>query len=1139
MTFHQTDPLKRSEINAELDGLLSEFTTRIQSGEQIAIDDFTSQHPEFANELKRLLPTARALAEMVHTTGSNISEVYLQNTTLGDFRLRREIGRGGMGIVYEAEQISLGRLVALKILPFAGVLDSRQLLRFQNEARAAATLDHPHIVHVHAVGQDRGVHYYAMQMIDGQSLAEFIAVRCAAETVSPRENDIATVTNHHTTEVQNRPSADRTDSRREYFRRVARWGIEAAEGLDYAHQMGIVHRDIKPSNLMINAEGKLWVTDFGLAMTRNNSGLTMTGDVMGTLKYMSPEQVMGQRGIIDQRTDVYSLGMTLYELLALQPGFNAYDRLEIQLAIEHVDPPVGPFRERGVPIELELIIFKAINKSPTLRYATAKAFADDLQRYLADQPIHARQATIRERVAKWSRRHRTLVRSLLGAGVLSLVVTIIAVTVVARARQEAEMERSLHRAEMTIAAAARKHLAEQQYVTRINLADRAIRRGDLIEAESHLDHILELDPSTVAPGFEWNYLKRMCDYRLEKFGQHGSRAYALQVSPDGKLLASAGEKGVRIWDLRTHELVRSIDVHIGDVNGASFSHDSQWLVTCGDDGTARVWNTSTWNSIAILQHSGPAGGGRFTPDGHALYTGERRESLPLDAELPETAILAWPKKRWKVTDDKMSVGDNVVRIWDTQTWTQTATLDGHDAKLQAGDTSDDANWVATGDADGIVNIWQMPQGSVFVRFSHDQQVATHKPGVQYIDFAHNHPWIATAGSHSVHVWRNDASSISRLATELSTIRCVAFSPDDTFLLTSGFESQTYRGSIEIWKLNGNGTYEKTGLIKFPHIVWSLSFIGPDELAGVTDDGVLYRWKLPGLVCARRHVSSVPQSFCHVALSPDGRWQARSGPEVVVQSTVDPRQEIVLDRESFSDSPLVFSSDGEWLFAARMGICRRWSVDGWVPGRSLQFSTPNNRIQKMGIVSPDMFIAEDLDGSLQTWTVDADQIVRAADETSPRQLSVVLPKSNATLVIQVGACSLLKDDQRVWQKLFPQVQAAQVSPDEKWLALANADGSIEIADVVTGEVHALCLGTGVPARSLAFSPDGRTLAGNGQTDGEIRLWNVQTGRELLTLDSGLRLIRSLVFSPNGERVIAAGQNSQDFGEVVEFEGISHD
>ncbi len=249
---------------------------------------------------------------------------------IGEYRIVREIGRGGMGIVYEAHQKSLNRQVALKILPFAAVLDQRQIARFRNEAQAAAQLHHPHIVPVFAVGQEQGVNYYAMQYIDGQSLEQAIAeLRANKQRLATNSTKGHGTVNGSTTTMHFRPtaalSARPSIEHGGIFRTVARLGREAAEALQHAHEHGIVHRDVKPSNLLIDGDGKLWVTDFGLARIQNDNGVTLTGDVVGTLRYMSPEQASGNT-LVDARTDVYSLGVTLYEMVTQAQAHCGEDR---------------------------------------------------------------------------------------------------------------------------------------------------------------------------------------------------------------------------------------------------------------------------------------------------------------------------------------------------------------------------------------------------------------------------------------------------------------------------------------------------------------------------------------------------------------------------------------------------------------------------------------------------------------------------------------------------------------------------------------------------------------------------------------------------------------------------------------------
>jgi len=359
---------------------------------------------------------------------------------LGDFRIVRELARGGMGVVYEAVQLSLGRRVALKVLPFAATLDARHLQRFKSEAQAAALLHHPNIVPVYAVGCERGVHFYAMQLIEGQSLAALIVqLRRQAGLPTPEDSPMSSgVRSSHVLGGEGTPGSSaasrmsrqaRTgtpplpdtvsqfhaqlstqhagrDSR--YFQTVARLMLEAAQALEHAHELGIVHRDIKPANLLLEVHGNLWVTDFGLAQFQSETGLTRTGDIPGTIRYMSPEQASGQR-TLDQRTDVYSLGATFYELLTLEPIFRGRDVQYLLNQVLHVEPRGLRQLDKAIPAELDTIVLKAVSKNPADRYGSAGNLAADLRRFLDHKPILARPPTIIDRIRKWSRRHPSAV----------------------------------------------------------------------------------------------------------------------------------------------------------------------------------------------------------------------------------------------------------------------------------------------------------------------------------------------------------------------------------------------------------------------------------------------------------------------------------------------------------------------------------------------------------------------------------------------------------------------------------------------------------------------------------------------------------------------------------------------------------
>ncbi|HEV3202473.1 MAG TPA: serine/threonine-protein kinase, partial [Bryobacteraceae bacterium] len=393
----------------------------LQAGREPDVAALIRDHPELESQIRQLLPTLMMVQQLgeAKDRARDVAacpggQGYLPEY-LGDFHILREIGRGGMGVVYEAQQVSLKRRVALKVLPFAAVMDPRQLQRFQNEAQAAASLHHTNIVPVHAVGSERGVHYFAMQFIDGRPLDAVIrdlrrqqhgqstgpqpaegagdqptawyaaappATSATAETARPAQAVVST---------------EHSITSREFFHNVARLGIQAAEALDCAHHLGVVHRDIKPGNLMVEAGGHVWVTDFGLARVQADASITATGDLVGTLRYMSPEQALVKRVVIDHRTDIYSLGATLYELLTLRPAFPGKDRQEVLRQIAFDEPPLPRRLNRAVPAELEVVVLKALEKSPADRYATAQELADDLGRFLEDKPIRAKRPSLWQR----------------------------------------------------------------------------------------------------------------------------------------------------------------------------------------------------------------------------------------------------------------------------------------------------------------------------------------------------------------------------------------------------------------------------------------------------------------------------------------------------------------------------------------------------------------------------------------------------------------------------------------------------------------------------------------------------------------------------------------------------------------------
>ena len=504
-----------------LDQLANEFSIRCRRGEYPSIDEYEKRAPEHRDVIRTLFPTIALLERVTHQEHSDRKaqrRSVLSQKTIGDFQILREIGRGGMGVVYEAIQTSLERHVALKVLS-AGISKSpHQLQRFRREAESAARLHHTNIVSVFGIGEEAEIHFYAMQYIDGIPLDDAIAtVRHRTSTSGSYGRSKSTEKSHHvgtlgnsnltpitrhdgrsdvndptllmsdlSTDAQgrlnsastsqpgrndvvdhSRPQSSASDrefqpfsdeetpppsqvasvdecfgffvdnSSAAYFQRIASIGAQIADALEYAHQHGVLHRDIKPSNLMLDRSGSVWVMDFGLAKLIEQQDLTIAGEIVGTLRYMAPEQLDGRA---DVTTDVYALGLTLYELLTLKPAFDGDQTATLALRLRQSDIPRPRSINPAIPKDLETIVLKATAREPYARYKTAGSLAADLRCFCEDRPIQARRSSYVERLWRWSRRNPYLAAATISTifllGLLDVVAT------VGRMKVEAALTRS-------------------------------------------------------------------------------------------------------------------------------------------------------------------------------------------------------------------------------------------------------------------------------------------------------------------------------------------------------------------------------------------------------------------------------------------------------------------------------------------------------------------------------------------------------------------------------------------------------------------------------------------------------------------------------------------------------------------------
>ena len=420
--------------DSELADVFDRYAAALDLGDDEKADRILDDYPELGDEFRIPLRGLYLLGREAQEQNRGEDQANANAPTqLGDFQIHGELGRGGMGVVYRATQISLQRPVALKILPFTAVLDPRQVARFRNEAQAAASLHHPHIVPVYGVGCERGVHYYSMQLIEGQTVAEFIE-QFRLDRPHPHGSPVPASPNAETIDGL---STIASHYSKNYVQRVIEVGSRVAEAIHFAHENGIVHRDVKPSNLLLDQATKVWVADFGLARNREASNLTSNGDQLGTLRYMSPEQAAGRNNEVDFRTDIYSLGVTLAELLTLRPAFETSDRMELLTAIETGNPISLRAVNPSISLDLETVIHKATERLPADRYQSAQLFADDLLRCFEGKPIQAKRKTVLDRCTKFIARHRWLAA---GAATALLMAAIIATGVATVFYQQRQRE---------------------------------------------------------------------------------------------------------------------------------------------------------------------------------------------------------------------------------------------------------------------------------------------------------------------------------------------------------------------------------------------------------------------------------------------------------------------------------------------------------------------------------------------------------------------------------------------------------------------------------------------------------------------------------------------------------------------------
>lgn len=582
-----------------------------------------------------------------------------------------------MGVVYKARQVSLNRIVAVKMLLFGRLAGDVFGKRFRAEAEAAASLQHRNIVAIYEVGEHEGQPYFTMDFVEGQSLAE---------------------------RARDRPLPPRV---------AVGYVQKIAEAIHYAHQRGILHRDLKPSNLLIDTLDQPRITDFGLAkQLHKDSDLTLTGQVLGTPQFMPPEQAQGRRGEVTIASDVHSLGAILYYLLTGRPPFLS-DTLETALVqLLHHEPPPPPFLNRAVPRDLETVCLKCLSKEPPRRYASAQALADDLNRWLQHEPIQARPTGPAEALWRWCRRKPALAAS-------------IAIICLMGALGLAGILWQWHRAERNAVRETAQRLRAEEAVTMLELqrAEDLLEKDEILMCVAYLARIVCQQPSNLVASRRLLSALTMRNFALPVGPplQHGKKVNYAEFSPDGRRVVTASlDFTARLWDARTGEPVTSPLLHQQAVRFAQFSPDGGRVATLTDDFRAHLWDATTGGALGqSMAHTKKIWTAQFSPDGTRVLTasedGMARVWNALTGEpmleplLHQAAVRSArfsPKGRHIVT----ASADKTVQLWDALTGRPARPPLQHGSGVIGAEFSPDGRWVVTVAEDSSTCVWDVASG---------------------------------------------------------------------------------------------------------------------------------------------------------------------------------------------------------------------------------------------------------------------------------------------------------------------------------------------------------------------------------------------------------------------------------------------
>ena len=997
---------------------------------------------------------------------SGLSSIATALRTFGDYDLLEEIARGGMGIVYKARQRSLNRTVAVKMILSGAFSTKEYIQRFRSEAAAAAMLQHPNIVAIHEIGMTEGQHFFSMDYVSGPSLAEL----ARGEPLPPRQ--------------------------------AARYVQIIAEAIHYAHQQGVLHRDLKPSNVLIDsATDQPRVTDFGLAkrltsnsqLSTHDSQLTLTGQVLGSPNYMPPEQASAERGRLGRPSDVYSLGAILYHLLTGRPPFQGNALEDILLQVLKSDALSPRALNRGVPADIETVCLKCLEKEPEKRYPTAQALADELARYLRDEPIHARPVTHSERAWRWCRRNP--VSASLG-GVAALLLLVTATVSLMAAKRE--------RANALVSAQRLKETRRLLYASDMKVVEQAWESGDTRLALRHLTDQIPQGVQEDLRGFEWRYFWKLCQgeqsFILQR--QFTNGVSGLAISPDGKTLVLA-EGPLYVFDLPSRKELYALTNHGGGALAVAFSPSGDFLLSSGHDDMIRFWNVAQWHEQTAVPGRSETTA-KFPPSGKVSGLGIVEVAFASDGQRFTTLGFDGGLKIWDVATRRASpleFGEFIggacfvlngrglflgtarsLQLFDTQTRTATVLLKREPFGDEFIVSSRDGRVVAIAGGDEIVRLYDCEAQKLFI-------LPTERPKMSgRVALSATGDLLAVGSIDStIELW--STKTLRRLGVlrgHTGPITCIGFNSDGTELVSASQDN-----SVRVWNLSAPGL--QNVLAAHAQRIWSIA-LSPDEqtLASGSWDGNISLWDTQAWTNNRTLGPISNHALC-VAFSPDGEtlaaadgnfgapekpghiriWNLRSYENI---GTLSGHEAVVYF--------VAFSPDGKWLAStggpdetARVWDTATWQLRAVLPGHK---SYANQ-------------LAFSPDGKL---------LAVSSGDREIKLWDVATFKSRGRLPGHSGGSPL-----GLW-----------FSRDSRLLVSSGWDTKVKLWDVASQTELASLEGHKARVKTVVFSPDDKTVA-SGSHDGTIKLWSVAARREVATLNSSTPSVNSVVFSRDGKTLYA--------------------